>query len=305
MTTTFAFFGVTTQSSAIRRVFPRWMEELGIDSTLVGFDFPVDAPAADYRSAVERIKADPRAVGGLITTHKLNVLAAAEDLFDGLDESAALLKETSCIHKDGTRLLGAALDDRTSLMGLDALVGADFWNGERELVILGAGGASIALTLGLHRAAQAGRLLPARVVVTARSHPRLQEMRELHDRIDFSVPTDYVVAGTAEHADRVIGEAAPGSVIVNATGMGKDRPGSPASAQAPYPPDAVVWDMNYRGELAFLADARAQGRGDLRVVDGWDYFVYSWTKAVAVVYGIDIPASGLVFERLSELARTA
>jgi len=305
MTTVFSFFGVTTRSSAIRRIFPLWMAELGIDSELVGLDFPVDAPAEHYRHAVERIKADPQSVGGLITTHKLNVLAASEDLFEGLDESARLLKETSCIHKDGDRLLGAALDDRTSLQGLDALVGADYWDGRRELVILGAGGASIALTLGLHRAAHAGRPVPARIAVTARSEARLYEMRELHERIGLTVPVEYLVAGTPEEADRVVGAAAPGSVIVNATGMGKDRPGSPVSGRAPYPRDTVVWDMNYRGELAFLADARAQGRGDLRVVDGWDYFVYSWTMVVAVVYGIDIPASGPLFDRMLELARTA
>jgi shikimate 5-dehydrogenase len=305
MTTTFSFFGVTTGSSAIRRIFPRWMSELGIASQLVGLDFPVDAPAADYRQAVERIKADPLAVGGLITTHKLNVLAAARDLFDGLDDSAELLKETSCIHKDGDRLLGAALDDRTSLLGLDALVGEDYWDGERELVLLGAGGASIALTLGLHRAAQAGRRLPARISVTARSGARLGEMRELHERIGFAVPVSYLISVDSVDADRVVASSTTGSVVVNATGMGKDRPGSPVSAVAPYPRDAVLWDMNYRGELRFLADAREQPRGDLRIVDGWDYFVYSWTKVVAVVYDIDIPASGPLFDRLSELARIA
>lgn len=305
MTSTFAFFGVTTGSSAIRRIFPRWMEELGIDSQLVGLDFPVGAPAADYRRAVERIKADPDAVGGLITTHKLNVMAAAHDLFDGLDDSARLLKETSCLHKDGQRLLGAALDDRTSLLGLDAAVGPDYWTGERELVLLGAGGASIALTLGLHGASRAGRPLPRRVVVTARSDRRLAEMRELHEAIGSRIPIEYVVASDPEHADRVVAGTSSGTVVVNATGMGKDRPGSPVSPGAPYPPDAVLWDMNYRGELRFLADARDRGRGDLRIVDGWDYFVYSWTKVVAVVYGIDIPASGPRFDRLSELARTA
>lgn len=305
MTTTFSFFGVTTGLSAIRRIFPRWMAELALDSELVGLDFPVDAPAADYRRAVERIKADPLAVGGLITTHKLNVLAAAHDLFDGLDDAAALLKETSCIHKDGDRLLGAAFDDRTSLLGLDAAVGAEHWDGRREMVVLGAGGASIALTLGLHRAAQVGRALPARIAVTARSEARLSEMRELHREIGFAAPVDYLVASTPDEADRVVGGAAPASVVVNATGMGKDRPGSPVSAASPYPRDAVLWDMNYRGELRFLVDAREQGRADLRIIDGWDYFVYSWTKVVAVVYGIDIPASGPLFDRLSELARTA
>ena len=50
----------------------------------------------------------------------------------------------------------------------------------------------------------------------------------------------------------------PRSLVVNATGMGKDRPGSPLRAGAAFPERSAVWELNYRGELEFLRQARAQ-----------------------------------------------
>ncbi len=303
MTSTFWFFGVTTGQSAMQQIYPLWMEELGIDSALQGIDFPLGAPPADYRAAVARIKHDPGSVGALITTHKLNVLAAASELFDGLDESAALLREVSCIHKSDGRLLGAALDDRTSRLALEALTSEGFWRQGGELLLLGAGGASIATTLGLHRAAAAGLDVPRRIRVTARSPHRLEELAEVHRHLGFDIPVVPVVTANAGEADAVVADLPPHSMVVNATGMGKDRPGSPLTDAVVYPRNSIAWDMNYRGERPFLDQAaqQASARG-LTVVDGWDYFVYSWTHVVSVVHGVEIDAAA--FERLSAIART-
>jgi shikimate 5-dehydrogenase len=303
MTTTFWFFGVTTGQSAMQRIYPRWMHELGIDSRLQGIDFPLNAPAADYRRAVERIAADPDSIGGLITTHKLNVLSAAADLFDGLDESARLLREVSCVYKRGGRLLGAALDDRTSSLALEALTPAGFWEHDGELLLLGAGGASIATTLGIHRAAAIGRPAPGRIRVTARSRHRLDELAGLHARLGFTIPVTSIVTSTAEEADAVVADLPARSLVVNATGMGKDTPGSPLSDAVVYPHDSIAWDMNYRGERPFLRQAEKQAPArNLTVVDGWDYFVYSWTHVVSVVHDVEI--DGETFDRLSGIARS-
>jgi len=303
MTSTFWFFGVTTAHSAMQRIYPLWMKELGIDSALSGIDFPIDAPAADYRAAVARVKGDPDSVGGLITTHKLNVLSAAGDLIDGLDDSAALLHEVSCLHKVDGRLLGAALDDRTSWLALQSLVPEGFWEKGGDLLLLGAGGASIATVLGIHRADLAGLAVPARIRVTARSTDRLDELAALQREIGFRIPTTPIVTATAAEADAVVAGLPPHSVIVNATGMGKDRPGSPLTDAVRYPLDSIAWDMNYRGERPFLSQAAEQAEAQrLTVVDGWDYFVYSWTHVVGVVHGIDI--EGPTFDRLSAIARS-
>jgi shikimate 5-dehydrogenase len=305
MTAVFSFFGVTTSQSAIQRIYPRWVELLGLDARLVGLDFPIGAPARDYRRAVERIKADPDALGGLITTHKLDVLAASADLFDGLDGSAALLREVSCIHKRDGRLLGAALDDRTSRLAIDRFAPPSYW-AERggELLLLGAGGASIATTLGMHRAAELGVAVPSRIHVTARSEHRLEELRSLHDRIGMRIEVVHHVTRTPEEADRVVARVAPYSVVANATGLGKDRPGSPLTDTVRFPHGSIAWDMNYRGERRFLEQARNQpADAAVDVVDGWDYFVYSWTQVLGVVHAIDIPSSGPLFDELSQIAR--
>jgi len=67
-----------------------------------------------------------------------------------------------------------------------------------------------------------------------------------------------------------------------------------------------VWDFNYRGDLLFLEQARRQ-RADLDLVieDGWTYFIHGWTRVISEVFGVDIPTSGPVIERLSEVATQA
>ena len=75
------FVGVTTGRSSINAVFPRWAEALGLPSrTLVGHDIPLGAPPQAYRDVVGAIAADPSHLGALVTTHKINVYAAAADL---------------------------------------------------------------------------------------------------------------------------------------------------------------------------------------------------------------------------------
>ena len=80
------------------------------------------------------------------------------------------------------------------------------------------------------------------------------------------------------------------SLVVNATGMGKDRPGSPISADAQFPRNGIVWEFNYRGPLDFLQQARQQqSERQLHVEDGWRYFIHGWTQVIAEVFDIDMP----------------
>ena len=94
---------------------------------------------------------------------------------------------------------------------------------------------------------------------------------------------------------------AEGSLIINATGLGKDRPGSPLGDGAPFPRDAIVWEINYRGDLAFLRQAKAQARAKrLKVQDGWMYFIFGWTQVMAEVY--HRPIEGETLAELSNIA---
>jgi hypothetical protein len=68
----------------------------------------------------------------------------------------------------------------------------------------------------------------------------------------------------------------------------------------------MAWDFNYRGDLVFLDQARAQEKSrDVVAVDGWFYFLHGWTRVMAQVFDLDIPTSGPVFDELSQIARNA
>jgi len=301
---TLYFIGVTTGSSSIQHVFPRWAAHLGLeDAVLQGIDLPLHAPADDYRAVVRFIAEDPLSLGALVTTHKIDLFAACRDLFDEIDEFAALMGETSCISKRDGRLICHAKDPISSGLALDAFLPAGFWStGPADALCLGAGGSSIAISWYLSRQ-ERGLDRPARVIVTNRSAGRLEHLREIHASLPTDTLFEYHLTPTPADNARVLADLAPRSLVVNATGLGKDAPGSPLPDDAVFPVDGVAWDLNYRGDLVFLDQARAQSaeRG-LQVEDGWIYFVHGWTQVIAEVFHLDIPTSGPSFERLSELA---
>ena len=85
-------------------------------------------------------------------------------------------------------------------------------------------------------------------------------------------------------ADELMAGLAPGSLVVNATGMGKDLPGCPLTEAALFPLRGVIWELNYRGDLEFLRLARSQqAERRLQVEDGWLYFLHGWTQVIAQV----------------------
>ena len=124
---TMYFIGVTTGQSSIMKVFPRWAEALGLDAVLVGIDVQIHAPPAEYRRVVEFIGSDPLSLGALVTTHKIDLLTAARDMFDELDPYAQILGEVSSISKQNGRLWGHAKDPITSGLALEAFLPEGWW----------------------------------------------------------------------------------------------------------------------------------------------------------------------------------
>ena len=301
---TLYFIGVTTGKSSIMKVFPAWARELKLDAEIKGFDFPPNDVPKNYREAVAFIKNDPHSMGALVTTHKLNLFKACRDLFEGIGPYATILDEISCISKRGAELWGHAKDPITSGLSIEAIVDEGYWKRTGgELLLLGAGGSSLALTLYLHNKKREGGDVPGRVVVNNRSEKRLEEMKAVHAKIGFGIPIEYNLAPTAEDNDARVKALSPGSMVVNATGLGKDRPGSPLTDKVTFPENGVVWEFNYRGDLVFLDQARAsQEKKNLKIEDGWFYFLHGWTRVIAEVFHIDIPTKGPGFERLSEIA---
>lgn len=307
---TFYFIGVTTGSSSIRPVFPVWARHLGLgpgadgDVELVGIDLAIHAPAEHYRTVVDFIKSDPLSLGALVTTHKIDLYEAATDLFDEVDPLARLMGEVSSISKRHGSLRGHAKDPISAGLALEAFLPPDhFAAGPADLVIFGAGGSAVAIDWYLsdpHRGAER----PATIMITDRSRPRLQTVTRVHREAGRDLPLQTVVADDATVNDRVLASARPGSVVINATGLGKDAPGSPLTDAAVFDEQAIVWDLNYRGDLVFLEQARRQQQ-PLRIEDGWVYFIHGWTQVIAEVFGVDIPVSGDGFEELSRLAEGA
>jgi shikimate 5-dehydrogenase len=302
---TMYFVGVTTNKSSIMKVFPAWAEELGLDATLKGIDLPPGAPSQAYRDVVGFLKSDPLSLGALVTTHKLDIVSAARNLFDEFGLDAQILHEISSISKRSTRLWGNAMDSVTSGLALEAILPENYWeNSSADLVLLGAGGSSLALTLYLHKRAAAGLPGPKKIIVTNRRKLRLEEMRAMHAGIGSTLPITYIQTTDGSTNDNVVSNASPGSLIINATGLGKDRPGSPLTDGVTFPQEAIAWDFNYRGDLVFLDQARAQQPElRVRVEDGWVYFIHGWTRVIADVFNIDIPTRGADFDRLSEIAQ--
>ncbi len=303
---TFYFIGVTTSQSSIMRVFPRWMSHLGReDVQIVGVDCQLHDNPETYRRIVRFIKSDPLSVGGLVTTHKMDLLEAASELFDGLDPYARMLGEISSLSKVQGSFWGHAKDPISSGLAYDAIVPVGHWvHTQGELCLLGAGGSSLALTSYLMKQKPSSEW-PKRLVVTNRSQGRLDHMREVHRQINPGLPVEYVLAASAQANDAVVGALKPGSLVVNATGLGKDAEGSPLSDQVCFPQNGLVWEYNYRGQLRFMEQAQAQqGARSLTIEDGWVYFIHGWTRVIAEVLNLEIPTTGPGFEKLCEIAAT-
>jgi shikimate dehydrogenase len=297
---TLLFVGVDTHGSSITQLFPKWAELLHLDAAVEGVDLPLGAEPGDYLAVVERVVRDRGIAGAVVTSHKVGVYRHAGGLLDELDRYALLCREVSCISKHGGRVRGHATDPVAAGLAM-----RDFGNGwphdpPDQVLCLGAGGAGTAIAVRLLTAAQA----PSLVVVADADPARLEARGAIHDELPRAATPAVLalraVAG-AEDADALLAAMAPGSLLVNATGMGKDLPGSPLSDRARFPERALVWDLNYRGDLGFLRQARRQAadRG-LLLHDGWRYFLHGWSEVVAEVYGLDLAPPW--FDRLAAAA---
>jgi shikimate dehydrogenase len=298
MRPTMYFVGVTTGSSSILKIFPLWAEILGIDALLIGHDLPLDASAAQYREIALHIKSDPLARGALVTSHKINLLNAARDLFDFLDPDAILCDEVSSISKTNNRLEGHAVDPISSRLTWNHFVPRDhFKNTNSSVMCLGAGGAAIAISVAVARLEDR----PKKFVCVDRDPARLAMLKHTHDQLETDVKFEYVLSEKALENDARIAALEPGSIIINATGMGKDRPGSPVSDAVQFPQNAIIWELNYRGSLEFWHQAKSQSvKSNLQLEDGWVYFLHGWTQVIAQVFYLEITPE--VFVKLERAA---
>lgn len=299
---TFYFIGVTTGQSSIMKIFPKWADALGIKAVIKGIDLPLHAPEKEYRDVVNFLKNDSLSLGALVTTHKLDLFRACKDMFDFIDPYAKKLGEVSSLSKRGIEFCAHAKDPISSGMALEDFIPGSFWAEHGgEVLLLGAGGSSLAMSLYFSQK-EAEHNRPRRITIANRSEERLVSARTALSGCEKNIDFRFIHCPLPADNDRLVAALPPFSLIVNATGLGKDAPGSPTTDTVSYPKNCMVWEINYRGDLIFMKQALLQkDNKNLHVEDGWNYFIYGWTQVIQEVFHITINAQQL--EQLSKLAR--
>jgi shikimate 5-dehydrogenase len=284
------------------KVFPRWMEAIGrSDIVMEGIDHAIHDEPEAYRQTVAQMKFDPLSMGGLVTTHKIDLLEAARDMFDHLHSSAQLTGEVSSISKRDGELWGHAKDPLTAGLSLDAVTGEGYFGRTGGHVLcFGAGGSGKAISLHLiNKEDPADR--PERMIVTNRSQGRLDQLQAMVESLETDIEFEYVQNTDPKRNVEIMESLPDGSIVINATGMGKDTPGSPVTDSGLFPRKGIAWEINYRGELDFWHQAMAQQESrELTVEDGWLYFLHGWTQVIAEVLHIDIDPE--TFDKLAAIA---
>lgn len=301
---TFYFIGVTTSKSSIMKVFPLWMKILGREEVVMeGMDCKIHDEPEAYRQAVAQIKYDPLSLGALVTTHKIDLLTAARDMFEYLDPYALATDEVSSISKLDGRLEGHAKDPITAGLSLDAIIELDYFKKTGgDVLSFGAGGSAIATLLHLINKKEKGDR-PRRFTFVNRSQGRLDHAKEMVSNLKTDIEIEYIQNADPVVNDQIMAKFPPHSIVINATGMGKDTPGSPITWDGLFPQDSLAWEFNYRGELDFMHQAQAQveNRG-VKVEDGWLYFVHGWTQVVAQVLHFDLTPE--LFDKFNQAAES-
>ncbi len=299
---TMYFIGVTTTKSSIMKVFPLWAEALGLkDAVIKGIDMEIHADEKKYRKVVDFIKKDELSLGALVTTHKIDLYNAAKDSFEYLDTYAEMFEELSSISKRDGKLEAYAKDPISSGLAMENFIPENFWKEQGgEVLIMGAGGSALAISSYLMKK-EHGDNIPSKIIITNRSQARLDSARSKLDGMHPGVRLEYHLCPSAEDNDEVMKNMKPYSLIINATGLGKDRPGSPLSDNCMFPENSLIWELNYRGDLKFMVQAQEQKAArNLFIEDGWIYFIHGWTQVIAEVFHVDI--KGETLDRLEKLA---
>lgn len=286
---TMLFIGVTTGKSFVNGVFPEWASAINSNCRLLGIDLELNSEPHVYRSILNQIKKNPNLRGALVTTHKTRIFEFAYDLFEKIDPDSDALKETGVVYKRNNVTLSGATDPEAQQEVLKRIIPENHWeNSKGHCLILGAGGAGVAL----------GHLMlnmkngPEKIIITDTSEDRVRLVNEI---FPYSTNHRIKVVKIADklETDLLISHLPNCSLIANATGLGKDRPGSPISSNTLFPRNSIVWEFNYRGDLLFLEQAKFQiNERGVRIEDGWRYFIFGWFFVMSKIFNF-IPTKDL------------
>jgi len=280
------FWGVQTGGSISLHFFPNWAQVLGIDGAcLRGVDLPLDGSLDAHYKALEKIKFDPQIYGALVTSHKLSVVRAAGQLIDCYTDTATLTGEVSALYKREGQLWGHAVDPENCGTAMENFLPTDWWvhNDTSGILALGGGGATIALLVYILKYASNS---PSFVKIVEKRQDNLNHCAQLVERLNpQKTSVELIHSHDPMVCDQMISELPSHSMVINATGMGKDIPGSPVTNAVSFPMNGVVWELNYRGDRPFLRQAMDQSLAkNLIVADGWYYFLRGWSSVIGLVF---------------------
>lgn len=285
----YRFLGVSTKKSLVNVAFPRWMDVLDCDVTLETFDLPLGAGKESYVEFCKGLRSS-HCVGALVTSHKTEIFEQCFEFFLRISSKASRLREISAIRRsdlDG-ELYGHNTDVEGALRSLVFLTNKNpsWLGGDRNIVILGAGGACVSLL----RCAQEHVIEFGSIFVTEKNERRVCEVNEIFDEVGLLarvVRTDV--------ADDVIAKSGQAPLVINATGVGKDLPGKLVNDISCFPVRSTFWDLNYRGERELFHELkRLSDRKEFIVEDGWKFFVDGWINNIKYVLDISISDNKLV-----------
>ena len=275
------FIGVSTANSSIMKIFPSWSKTLGLDAVINGIDIPIDASKNEYVSAITQMVNDPDCHGALVTTHKLALYKNAKSLFTEFDDFANVCGEVSCVKISKKIVSGFAKDPISAGLAIRDFLPSDFFDSQNEVILIGDGGAATAIAWYLSGLPQS----PAKIHVIGRDMSRLQHLLSVvssrSTKVEISLSSPDIFNKIALLDKQLF--------IINATGMGKDLPGSPWPDGLLFPRNSYLWELNYRGSLEFYYQGKSQEKErNLTVVDGWRYFIYGWTQVISEVFDVVI-----------------
>jgi len=277
----FAFIGVTTKSSSVVNIFHAWCDILEVNWELVHWDLPVDCHSNEYSRIASSFRSE-EIIGGLVTTHKANLFINEWRNFDLLEPLSLILNEIGVVFKRDGELCGGVSDVKSGGVILKTLTDSQIWrDGNRHVYILGAGGAGLAALWNLIYFGIGN----AKHISVVEPNPNRREIaRQLSSYVkNYKVE---VLPGNDGIANEYIDNSEIGSLIINASGLGKDRFGSPISSNFIFPERAIVWEFNYRGDLKFLKQAKDQeNERKLIILDGFEYFACGWSVVMSRVAG--------------------
>lgn len=293
------FVGIKTRGSLIHRLIRDWTALAAVEVDFKPVDLQQGLGWEPYVDLLASFRADAGFLGAQVTSHKTMLYEVRAHL-DEITPLAGVSREIGAVIRRGRDLVGMSSDMVALQEELPDAIQANpaMEPGVFTTLILGGGGAATAMACSLLQARLARRVIISEVD----AHRRVQ-------LLDWASSLEYmegvVRIVTESEVPAVLSRLDEGSLIVNATGMGKDSLGTPIPPDTPIPDHCTLWDLNYRGELGFLRKDKVLYNGSPAqpvTRDGLSYFVRNWRAFLLAALGAEDEC--LPFRQMFELAQT-